>query len=189
MRTVEDALAHISHLQPVQLDPSGSSAATQQVLVEELPPVLVLHLKRFLYNAEADGIVKISKPVQFAPELEIPHGTVLSFISLVLARAKNSRGLVCSEIMAPVAEKSVEPPRYKLYGVLYHHGQLADSGHYTVDVLQSEGGGSVESWMHVDNEAVSAVQHGDVFGGGDNENEDDRCAYMLFYYRIAPAQI
>ena len=91
--------------------------------------------------------------------------------------------------MEPVAEKFVQPPRYKLYGVLYHHGQLAGSGHYTVDVLQSEGGGSVESWMHVDDEAVSTVQHEDVFGGRGNENEDDRCAYMLFYYRIAPAQI
>ena len=89
MCTVEDALGYISHLQSVQLDPSGSSAATQQVLVEELPPVLVLHLKHFLYNAEADGIIKISKPVQFAPELEIPHGMVLSFIFLALARNKN----------------------------------------------------------------------------------------------------
>jgi ubiquitin carboxyl-terminal hydrolase 10 len=87
--TIEDALAHISHLQPVQLGPSGSSAASQQVLVEGLSPVLVLHLKRFLYNAEADDIVKISKPVQFAPELEIPHGTVFSFVSPALAMAKN----------------------------------------------------------------------------------------------------
>ena len=61
------------------------SEASQQVLIEALPSVLVLHLKRFLYDVAADGIVKVSKPVQFAPELEIPLGTSFSF---VLAKAK-----------------------------------------------------------------------------------------------------
>ena len=76
--TIEDALACISHLQPVQLGPSGFSEASQQVLIEVLPPVLVLHLKRFLYDMDADGIVKISKQIQFGPELEIPLGTIFS---------------------------------------------------------------------------------------------------------------
>jgi hypothetical protein len=89
VHAIEDALARISHLQPVQLGPSGSSEASQQVLIEVLPPVLVLHLKRFLYDVAAGGIVKISKPVQFAPELEIPLGTIFSFVSFVLAVTKN----------------------------------------------------------------------------------------------------
>ena len=46
------------------------------MLVEALPPVLVLHLKRFLYDVAADGIVKLDKPVQFAPELEISIGAI-----------------------------------------------------------------------------------------------------------------
>ena len=75
VHAIEDALAHVSHLQPIQL---GSSGFSQQVLIEVLPSVLVLHLKRFLYDMVADGIVKISKPVRFAPELEIPLGTVFS---------------------------------------------------------------------------------------------------------------
>ena len=75
VRAIEDALAHVSYLQPIQL---GSSGFSQQVLIEVLPSVLVLHLKRFLYDVVADGIVKISKPVRFAPELEIPLGTVFS---------------------------------------------------------------------------------------------------------------
>jgi hypothetical protein len=45
-----------------------------------LPPVLVLHLKRF-YDAATDGINKINKPVHFTPELEIPLGTIFSFLS------------------------------------------------------------------------------------------------------------
>jgi ubiquitin carboxyl-terminal hydrolase 10 len=75
---IEDTLARISHVQPVQLGPSGFSEASQQVLIEVLPSILVLHLKRFLHDAAADGIVKISKPVQFAPGLEIPLGAIFS---------------------------------------------------------------------------------------------------------------
>jgi hypothetical protein len=52
--------------------------ATQQVLLEALPPALVLHLGRFQYDAATNGTKKISKPVQFTPELEIPLGTFFS---------------------------------------------------------------------------------------------------------------
>ena len=65
----------------MQLGPLGFSMASQQVLIEVLPPILVLHLKRFLYDAAADSIVKINKPVQFAPELEVPVGMVFILFS------------------------------------------------------------------------------------------------------------
>ena len=86
--------------------------------------------------------------------------------------------------MAPVAGKSTEPVHYKLYGVLYHHGESAGSGHYTVDVLHPNGDCSEEGWLHIDDEAVDAVRHEDVFGSDDNERVGNQCAYyMLFYCR------
>jgi len=89
--------------------------------------------------------------------------------------------------MAPAAGKSAERAQYKLYGVLYHHGESAYSGHYTVDVLHPNGDGdSGEAWLHIEDEAVSVVRHEDVFEGHDNEPVDDRCAYMLFYCRATP---
>jgi hypothetical protein len=75
VHAVQDALARISHEQTVQPGLSGFSEASQQVLIEALPSVLVLHLKRFLYDNATNGIFKISKSVQFGPELEIPPGT------------------------------------------------------------------------------------------------------------------
>jgi ubiquitin carboxyl-terminal hydrolase 10 len=91
--------------------------------------------------------------------------------------------------MAPVSGNSVEPVYYKLYGVLYHRGESAGSGHYTVDVLHPNGGsGGGEAWLHIDDEAVSVVRHEEVFGGYDKEWGDDRCAYMLFYFRTGPTQ-
>ncbi|KAH9001025.1 cysteine proteinase [Lactarius akahatsu] len=172
VHTIQDALSYISHPQPVQVGPSGSSEASQQVHIEALPPVLVLHLKRFLYDTAARGVVKIGKPVQFSPELEIPF-----------------------DIMAPACKR---PARYTLYGVLYHHGVSAGGGHYTLDVLHPNPRGGTsssgraangEAWLHIDDETVSAVQHEDIFGRGDGkERSDDRCAYLLFYRRTALAR-
>lgn len=48
--------------------------ASQQTLIETLPPVLVLHLKRFLYDTAVKDVVKLSKKVMFGTELEIPKG-------------------------------------------------------------------------------------------------------------------
>ena len=92
--------------------------------------------------------------------------------------------------MTPVAGKSAEPVHYKLYGVLYHHGESAGSGHYTADVLHPNGdSGGEEVWLNIDDEAVSAVGYDDMFGEHVNERVDNRCAYMLLYCRTAPTQI
>ena len=92
--------------------------------------------------------------------------------------------------MAPVSGRSAESGHYRLYGVLYHHGQSVASGHYTVDVLHSNGdSGGEEVWLKIDDEFVSAVGHEDVFGEQDNERVDNWCAYMLLYCRTTPTQI
>jgi ubiquitin carboxyl-terminal hydrolase 10 len=89
--------------------------------------------------------------------------------------------------MVPTAQRPSEPPNYKLYGILYHHGESAGSGHYTVNVLRpNEYGDAGEVWLHIDDETVSPVQHGDVFGeDGTERAADERCAYLLFYYRTS----
>jgi ubiquitin carboxyl-terminal hydrolase 10 len=51
--------------------------ASQKVLIDALPPVLVLHVKRFCYDTTVGGVVKVMKQVRFEPELEIGSGRVL----------------------------------------------------------------------------------------------------------------
>ncbi|KAG2357020.1 hypothetical protein BDR07DRAFT_1421552 [Suillus spraguei] len=72
---IQDALMHISTPQSVQVTsvtrPGATLDATQQVHIESLPPILILHLKRFLYDANEGGVAKVGKQVVFAPELEV----------------------------------------------------------------------------------------------------------------------
>ena len=85
--------------------------------------------------------------------------------------------------MVPTVRESAKPGHYTLCGVLYHHGDSASGGHYTVDVLHSSGDGDTgKNWLHIDDEVVSPVRPEDVFG----EHDDERCAYLLFYCRTSP---
>ena len=83
--------------------------------------------------------------------------------------------------MAPFAREFAEPLHYKLYGVLCDHGESAGSGHYNVDMLHpNEDSGNGEGWLHIDDEAVRAVGHEDVFGEHGNERVDDPvCLYAI----------
>jgi ubiquitin carboxyl-terminal hydrolase 10 len=57
----------------------GAVDASQQVLIEALPPVLVLHVKRFYYDTAVGGVVKVGKPIKFGAELDVGTGTHCSF--------------------------------------------------------------------------------------------------------------
>ncbi|KAF8343383.1 hypothetical protein F5887DRAFT_1159792 [Amanita rubescens] len=180
--TVQDALSYISHPQPVQVTHPGRPGTTleaqQLVHIDALPPILVLHMKRFCYDTNVGGVVKVGKQVRFGPELDISN-----------------------DVLAPGIRKSWSP-KYKLFGVLYHHGLSASGGHYTLDVLHptryaGTGSGAVpawggtgvgggvkgrEGWVRIDDELVSDVRHEDVFGAW--ERDESRSAYLLFYKRV-----
>ena len=93
--------------------------------------------------------------------------------------------------MVPTARQPAKPGHYTLCGVLYHYGESAGGGHYTVDVLHSNGDGEAgEVWLHVNDEAVSPVRDEEVFWeyGTDSAERaaDERCAYLLFYCLTSP---
>ncbi|KAI0262852.1 hypothetical protein BGY98DRAFT_940353, partial [Russula aff. rugulosa BPL654] len=142
--TVEDALMRVFQSKSTDDGASGLRDASQQMFISAFPPILVLHLNRVRYDAAAGGLIKIGKSIQFGPDLEIPL-----------------------DIMVPnnAQPPSEPPPHYKLYGVLYHHGESAGNGHYTIDILHPNGDGDTgEDWLHIDDEAVTRMGHEDVFG-------------------------
>lgn len=168
IHTLHDALTFISHPQPVQLTlphPSRPGQTTtveasQQILVEALPPILVLHMKRFCYEKDG-GVVKVGKRIVFSEGLEVP-----------------------SEILIPAMRKP--QIRYKLFGVVYHHGISASGGHYTLDVVHPtrfSGTTSRQGWIRIDDELISDLMPEDVFNTEDR-GEGEKSAYLLLYRRV-----
>ncbi|PWN36124.1 cysteine proteinase, partial [Meira miltonrushii] len=122
--TVEEALENLTRPETISGVLSSTRTlvdATKQVFIETLPPILVLHLKRFYYD-DVGGVQKSSKVLGYGSSLEI------------------------SESVISPARRGEAQRRYKLFGVVYHHGRFASGGHYTVDVLRQDR----SEWIHID---------------------------------------
>ena len=150
VNNIVDALKNLTRSEILHGDfnsPRGPGvAATKQVFIETLPPVLILHLKRFQYD-NAGGTQKIWKKVGYPLELEIPKEVF----------PQHKRG-------AYLAHGGL--PRYRLIGVVYHHGKNASGGHYTVDVRRQDG----REWIRLDDTVIRRVRSGDVAEGGSEED-------------------
>lgn len=121
--------------------------ASKQVFIETLPPVLILHLKRFHYDNTTKRTEKIWKKVGYPLELEMPKEV---FPSQVRTRMAGRGGF----------------PKYHLTGVIYHHGKNANGGHYTVDIRRQDG----SEWIRLDDTLIRRIRSEDVAEGGSEEN-------------------
>ncbi|KAH0091404.1 cysteine proteinase, partial [Aureobasidium melanogenum] len=122
------------------------TTAVKQVFIESLPPVLILHLKRFQYD-NTGGTQKIWKKVGYPLELEIPKEVF----------APQKRGGLAVQGGAP---------KYRLTSVVYHHGKSAAGGHYTVDILRQD----EREWVRVDDTIIRRIRPEDVAEGGAEED-------------------
>ena len=149
VNNIIDALKGLTRSETLHGDfksPKGPNvAATKQVFIESVPPVLILHLKRFQYD-NAGGTQKIWKKVGYPLELEIPKE--------VFNRQKRSA----------LAHGGL--PKYRLTAVVYHHGKNASGGHYTVDVRRQDG----REWIRLDDTVIRRVRSEDVAEGGSEED-------------------
>jgi len=79
VRTIEDALLNITSPEPLPDYTTSrglvTQEATKQVTLDELPPVLILHLKRFLYD-EHVGTQKWTKKIGYGTQLRIDEKVV-----------------------------------------------------------------------------------------------------------------
>lgn len=153
VRNVVDALRGLTRPERLQGDfnsPRGKDVtATKQVFIESLPPVLILHLKRFQFDAEG-GTTKIWKNVGYPLELEIPR-------EAMSRQARQTMG-------------DAGMPKYKLISVVYHHGRNASGGHYTVDVRRQDG----REWLRFDDTLLRRVRSDDVAEMGTGEDSKEQ---------------
>lgn len=109
--------------------------AWKQVTLEELPVILILHLKWFDYKL--DGCSKIVKSVEFPIDLKLD-----------------------SKFLSPNAIKKLNPKQkhYKLFAVTYHDGKEATKGHYVTDAFHVGYGG----WVRYDDSSLKGVSESNV---------------------------
>ncbi|KAJ4500989.1 hypothetical protein C8R41DRAFT_913518 [Lentinula lateritia] len=140
--------------------------ATKTLSLARLPPVLVIHLKRFEVNGRFSD--KIDTFVDFPvkgldlTELMPPPLPVGADQSLL------NGGMVNGVMSRDDPRIQVGPYKYELYGVTNHYGNLS-SGHYTAFVA-SRGG-----WLYCDDSSVKNV---------DAKQVVNQKAYVLFYKRV-----
>jgi len=57
-------------------------------------------------------------------------------------------------------------PKYRLIGVIYHHGKNAGGGHYTVDVRRQDG----REWVRLDDTTIRRLRSEEVAEAGGEED-------------------
>ncbi|WWC66816.1 uncharacterized protein I206_100723 [Kwoniella pini CBS 10737] len=168
VKSLEDALKHLTEPEVVHgvwsAQRKAEVEATKQIFIETFPQVWILHLKRFVYDPKEYNVVKKNKAVAYGQELVVPP-----------------------EIVSP-GRRSAGSIKYRLFGVVYHHGVSASGGHYTVAVSRQDGGG----WIHFDDENVTNIPKEDVIVSKEEAENGkigliggrEKTAYLLFYQRI-----
>ncbi|KAF8839000.1 cysteine proteinase, partial [Paxillus ammoniavirescens] len=137
--------------------------ATKNLSLSRLPPVLLIHLKRF--SVKGPFTDKIETVVDFPLRgLDLTNYMPPPLPPDMLKGCGNpSRANVNSD-----PRVQVPPYRYDLYGVTNHFGSLSN-GHYTAFVA-SRGG-----WLYCDDSRIVTTDAREVVG---------RPAYVLYYKRI-----
>jgi ubiquitin carboxyl-terminal hydrolase 10 len=166
VNNIIDALKGLTRSEALHGDfksPKGPNVtATKQVFIETVPPVLILHLKRFQYD-NAGGTQKIWKKVGYPLELKIPKE--------VFPRQKRS----------VYAHGGL--PKYRLIAVVYHHGKNASGGHYTVDVRRQDG----REWIRLDDTVIRRVRSEDVAEAGSEEDPKVLAAALDAHKKDTPS--
>uniref|UniRef100_A0A4W5LPY8 Ubiquitin carboxyl-terminal hydrolase n=1 Tax=Hucho hucho TaxID=62062 RepID=A0A4W5LPY8_9TELE len=156
IRTVQEALETLVARESVQ----GYTTKTKQeieisrrVTLEELPPVMVLHLKRFVFE-KTGGCQKLIKNIDYPVDLEISKDLLSSGVRSKIFKGQRT---------------------YRLFAVVYHHGNSATGGHYTTDVFHI----GLNGWLRIDDQAVKVINQYQVV-----KQTAERTAYLLYYRRV-----
>lgn len=136
--SVSGALSQLTAKEPIQgytcTKTKQEVEAYKSILLEKLPPIFILHFKRFVYDKDG-GCKKVIKKTDYPVELELGK----EFLSHEVKRLKHLHV-------------------YKLIAVVYHDGEEAVKGHYVADVYHC----SSDTWLRCDDRNISAISEAQV---------------------------
>lgn len=136
--SVKEALNQMTTKEPIQ---GYTCAKTKQeveaysrITIQKLPPVLILHLKRFIYDKNG-GCKKVMKKTEYPINLEFKK-----------------------ELFSAEAKRAKKSNNYTLFAVMYHDGEEAIKGHYISDIYHH---GS-KSWIRCDDRSIATITEDQV---------------------------
>lgn len=128
-----------------------------QILLQRVPPVLVIRLQRFQHTAVGSPAQKVDCAVQFpCGDKDLLDLTPNAFI-----------------------RDGEKPNLFELVAVCAHLGSTIDSGHYVAYVRHRAERGDVSRWLRVDDDVVSVIDQETMHG------ETLQTAYLLFYTQVS----
>lgn len=134
--------------------------ASKVLSLSRLPPVLLIHLKRFSIKGH------FTEKIETFVDFPLRGLDLTNYMPPPLPP-----GVGGGQTLSPDDPRAQIPPyRYDLYGVTNHYGTLS-SGHYTA-CISSRGG-----WLYCDDSRITPMEAQKVV---------DKRAYILFYKRTKP---
>jgi ubiquitin carboxyl-terminal hydrolase 10 len=142
------------------IESSDGTFLRKKLCLDALPPVLILHLKRFIFDLHQGVGVKLHHRVHYPSCLRLPS-QMLSVSLRTTAGIEGGKG----------ERKGLA---YELFAVGLHYGRSLNGGHYTVFCKE---GGCGKEWVGYDDERVDRVQEWEVKSYTEQ-------VYLLFYERV-----
>ena len=131
IRNVEDALKNLSNKELIHgyncPKTNKTIDVTSQTYIEQLPTILILHLK--LFNGEDGQTKKSMKKIEFPIDLEIPKECLTN------------------------SDRPRYSKNYKLLAVVHHDGKEAGKGHYFTDIYHI----GTSLWLRCDDSKVEPI--------------------------------
>ncbi|KAG1771533.1 hypothetical protein EDD22DRAFT_574345 [Suillus occidentalis] len=133
--------------------------ATKQLSLSRLPPILLIHLKRFSHK----GV--FTDKIETVVDFPLKGLDLTSYMPPALPPGMHNGSV--NGVGGDDPRVQTPPYKYDLYGVTNHFGNLSN-GHYTA-FIASRGG-----WVYCDDSRVTPTDAKDIVG---------RPAYVLYYKR------
>ena len=147
------------------------NGARKRVKLENAPQILILHLKRFTFDYSKNIPIKINHDVHYDINLTIPMECLSP--DLMANCIKNNQNKTVNQHNDSSDSDSDSDNdngnndiqnfngiRYKLIGLILHHGLHATGGHYTSITKENDG-----TWKSMDDSTGSYISHGEALDG------------------------
>uniref|UniRef100_A0A672MNV5 Ubiquitin carboxyl-terminal hydrolase n=1 Tax=Sinocyclocheilus grahami TaxID=75366 RepID=A0A672MNV5_SINGR len=162
-----------------QVGPRNKTSITRQADFIRTPITDIFggHIRSVVYQQSS----KESATLQpfFTLQLDIQSEkirTVQEALEILVAR-ESVQGYTTKNLLSPgVRGKTLKGQRtYRLFAVVYHHGNSATGGHYTTDVFHI----GLNGWLRIDDQVVKIINQHQVV-----KQTAERTAYLLYYRRV-----